>query len=86
MSGPNPWRELALADAALARSVALGRLAPHDHMAVPDHLRKPYDWREDEQLTDPMAFCHHCGQRTRIMINCGTGVCSENCRKALADE
>jgi len=30
--------------------------------------------------------CHNCHQPIRIMINRGTGWCSEQCRKALADE
>lgn len=38
---------------------------------------------KDKVLLD---YCGHCGQRIRVMINRGTGWCSEQCRKALADE
>ena len=31
------------------------------------------------------SYCYYCHQPIRIMINRGTGWCSENCRKALAD-
>jgi len=31
-------------------------------------------------------YCYCCHQSIRIMINRGTGWCSEQCRKALADE
>lgn len=35
---------------------------------------------------EPLDVCHNCGQRIRVMINRGTGWCSEQCRKRLAGE
>jgi hypothetical protein len=34
---------------------------------------------------EPLDSCQQCGQHIRIMINRGTGWCSEQCRKKLAE-
>ena len=45
-----------------------------DHMRIRDGLPRE------------SGRCLCCKEPIRIMINRGTGWCSENCRKALADE
>jgi hypothetical protein len=37
-------------------------------------------------VAEPPDHCQQCGQHILIMINRGQGYCSEQCRKALADE
>lgn len=39
-----------------------------------------------EEVHRHLNLCGYCGQPVSIMINRGTGVCSERCRKRLAWE
>jgi len=48
--------------------------------------REASDAAKDALQAFHRNVCRNCGQRIRIMINRGTGWCSEQCRKALADE
>jgi hypothetical protein len=48
--------------------------AYRDHMRIPDELLRQSN------------RCLNCGQPIQVMINRGTGWCSEQCRKALANE
>lgn len=44
------------------------------------------DEHEEALAAEHRGVCRNCGQPIRVMVNRGTGVCSEQCRKALNDE
>ena len=59
---------------AVASAPAVTAQPSHDHMRIPDDLLRQSN------------VCLTCRQPIQIMIYRGSGWCSEQCRKALADE
>lgn len=79
-NGPGVMTEKVI-DALWGPSVAAENARRYrDHMRIPDVLQSVND------APPQPTYCYYCHQLIRIMINRGTGWCSEQCRKALADE
>lgn len=63
-----------LGDRVTAEAIHAARAAVRDHMRIPAELLRQ------------SGRCLACRQPITVMINHGTGACSETCRKQLAQE